>query len=94
MLTRITPALADAYWASTHSAQLGAQDPHPVAAPQTRGDKGAGETVDSLVELRVRPPDALMTHNQRLTIGMRRNRALEVGPIVSPSSDVVAVPCA
>src|SRR5438067_1877045 len=61
MLTRITPALAEAYWTSSHSAQFGAQIPmrSPGASPAARrvratpfagGRAAAQETLDHAVE--------------------------------------------
>ena len=94
-MTRITPALAEAYWTSTHSAQFGLQIPSRSPGSQAERREPAGDAVDLGVELRVGPADVLMAR-RRAPRG-RRGRATvrsRFAPIVSPSSGTSEVPCA
>jgi hypothetical protein len=71
------PALAVAYWVSTHSAQLGAQMPtrSPLRGPAPRSPR---ERVHLRVQLLVGQPDVLESHDERLTVAEPRDGAFEV----------------
>ena len=58
---------------------VGSPDPDPVALLDARADQAARDVVDVAVELGPRPAATARALDQRLAVGVRRHRPLEVG---------------
>ena len=80
MLTRISPALAVAYWVMIHSALLGDQMPMRSPGLQAEGDEAGGEGLDVGGEFGPGPVDTLLADDQAGAVAEAGDGAVEMDP--------------
>ena len=78
MLTRITPTAAVAYWNTTHSAQFGTPDAHPVPGREAARQQRTRHAVNFGAEFSIRVAHVLERDDQRVAVGERTDGVREI----------------